>query len=102
MVRQLEVLRQLDDERRSLAPDGLVIEVLPHLTRLGDTHGIWRAVIYSALTEQNADAVIESEIAYQRSLGGHCEWKLFAHDRPADLMKRLEGHGFMPGPCEAV
>lgn len=97
-----EIRRRLDEERRTLARDGEVIEVLPDVTRLRAADGSHHNVIYSALTGDTADAVIEREVEHHRRLGVAFEWKLYAHDRPADLLDRLRGRGFDVGPVEAV
>ena len=96
------VLRQLDAERRTLVRDGEVIEVLPSVTRLRPDDGAYHAVVYSRMTAATADAAIEEEVAHYRALGSGFEWKVYAHDRPADLMDRLARHGFTVGPREAV
>ena len=102
-IHREELLKLLDHDRRSIAHDGLQLQALPHVTRIAAPDGSWRAVIHSALDETNADAIIAQEVEHCLSIGAeHCEWKLFAHDRPADLMHRLERHGFVPGALEAV
>ncbi len=63
------------------------------------------AVLYARIDATNADAVIEHEIAYFKSLGiaDEFEWKLFGHDQPADLRERLIRHGFaVVEPADAV
>jgi len=59
-------------------------------------------VIHSRLTEADADAAIEGELAYFRALGRDFEWKLYSHDRPADLKSRLAARGFSIGEDEAL
>jgi len=59
-------------------------------------------VIHSRLAETEADAAIEGELGYFRALGKGFEWKLYSHDRPADLKARLAAHGFKIGEDEAV
>jgi hypothetical protein len=51
-------------------------------------------IVYSQLTEANAEAVIEREIAYFRELGRILEWSAFAHDSLPDLHQRLAAYGF--------
>ena len=97
-----QVRRRFDSERRVLARDGLVLEVLPAVSRLRTADGSRRAVIFSSLSECNAEAAITGEIEHHRGLGVGFEWKVFGHDGPADLLKRLEARGFEVGPCEAV
>lgn len=51
-------------------------------------------IIYNTVSEENADAVIEREIAYFRELNRQLEWKVYDHDPLPDLHLRLEAHGF--------
>ena len=97
-----KVLEQLDHERRHLARDGEVLDILPDLTRLRAADGSHHTVIYAALDVHTADAAIAREVAHHRALGASFEWKLYAHDRPADMLRRLERSGFEIGPREAV
>ena len=62
----------------------------------------WSALLWSDLDESNADAVIARVAARLRGLSGHAEWKLYGHDRPADLADRLRAAGFTPEDEEAV
>jgi GNAT superfamily N-acetyltransferase len=59
-------------------------------------------IIHSRLTEEDADWAIETELAYFRGLGRGFEWKLYSHDRPADLKARLAAKGFSIGEDEAI
>lgn len=59
----------------------------------------WAGVIWSDLDESTADAAIAEQIA---AFGGAFEWKLYAHDRPADLAARLLRAGFEPEDSEAL
>jgi hypothetical protein len=96
------VLDRLDAERRGLARDGEVIEVLPSVTRLRPADGAYHAVVYSSLTPDNANDVIAEQVRHYRLLGAKFEWKVYSHDRPHDLLDRLARHGFTVGPKEAV
>ena len=93
---------QLDRERRTLARDREVVDILPHVTRLRGADGSYHTVTFSSLAGDTADAVIEAELAHHRGLGVAFEWKVYAHDRPADLRERLARRGFAVGPQEAV
>ena len=93
---------RLDLERRRLARDGEVVEVLPHVTRLRPADGAYHTVIFSALDAVDADAVIAEQVDHYRRLAAGFEWKVYAHDRPADLRDHLARHGFAVGPQEAV
>lgn len=94
------IRRRLDDERRYLARDGETVHVLPNLTRVVRNPLRW--VSWSSLDETNADEVIANEILYHRAANVGFEWKLYGRDRPADLPARLQRHGLVPGPPEAV
>src|SRR4051812_38909254 len=102
MVDLSEVLTRLDFERRHLAADEEVVEILPSVTRMRTRDSRHFAVSFSSLTEDNADAAIDGETTHHRGLGVGFEWKLFAHDKPADMLERLKRRGFAVGPLEAV
>lgn len=82
------------DSRREVTP-----EVVRHVDLSAFRQG---HVIYSQLTEANADDVIREQVAYFESLGQNFEWKLYEHDRPSDLKERLEARGFTVEEGEAV
>lgn len=97
-----EVLHLLDQDRRDLAHDGEVTERLPLLTRLRAANRAFHSIAYSSLQPATADEAIAGEIEHHRRLGVTFEWKLYAHDAPADLLDRLAVRGFSIGPREAV
>ena len=96
------ILSRLDAERRALCRDGEVIETLPAVTRLRPADGAYHAIIFSSLTPDTADEVIAEQVEHYRALGAAFEWKVYSHDRPADLPERLRRQGFVVGPREAV
>lgn len=96
------VLGVLDSERRSLAYAGTLLEVRPGVTRSHAADGSHHSVVFSSLRAEDADAIIDEEIAHHRQLGVPFEWKAYAHDPPPDLLARLERHGFEIGEQEAV
>lgn len=57
---------------------------------------------YSALNEENVDAEIEAQIRYFTEKGVGFEWKVYDHDQPADLRKRLTMQGFEMEDPEAL
>jgi hypothetical protein len=59
-------------------------------------------VTWSKLSAENADSAIAAEVAHWRGLGRGFEWKLYDYDQPADLIERLERHGFSIGAGEAI
>jgi GNAT superfamily N-acetyltransferase len=60
----------------------------------------WTGILWSDLDETTADAAIGAQIQFFE--GGEFEWKLYAHDRPADLGERLHRAGFVPEESEAL
>lgn len=96
------VRRQLDLERRTLAQEGCVLEILPHVSRLRCIDRGRDVVSFSSLTEDLADEIISEQATYYRALTTEVEWKVYRHDRPPDLLQRLERHGFEAGVRETV
>ncbi|AWT41388.1 MULTISPECIES: GNAT family N-acetyltransferase [Streptomyces] len=100
-----EVLALYDREmRREARPDGpgTRIERTGTVVRqTGPAHG-WNGVLWSGLDEAGADAAIAEQIAHFTGLGREFEWKVYGHDRPADLGKRLVAAGFTAEPWEAL
>ncbi|UED87296.1 GNAT family N-acetyltransferase [Streptomyces profundus] len=83
--------------RREAAPDepGARVERAGRVVRQvnGDSGG--GVVLWSDLASAaDADAAIAEQLAYFGALGRSFEWKLYAHDRPADLGERLTAAGF--------
>ena len=60
------------------------------------------AIIYSQLSEENADEIIRRQIAYFEGMGQNFEWKLYDFDQPLDLKDRLAAHGFIIEEAEAI
>ncbi|MFC8146271.1 GNAT family N-acetyltransferase [Streptomyces paradoxus] len=69
--------------------------------QVASPHG-WNGIVWSALDEAGADAAITAQIGHYTALGLDFEWKLYGHDRPADLGRRLRAAGFTPGPEETL
>ncbi|SCE37611.1 Acetyltransferase (GNAT) family protein [Streptomyces sp. DvalAA-14] len=62
-------------------------------------------MLWSALDEDTADAAIAEQVRWlagPEGVGREFEWKLYAHDRPADLGARLLAAGFTPEPAETL
>ncbi|MGW0770538.1 GNAT family N-acetyltransferase [Streptomyces sp. NPDC002676] len=92
------------DMRERARPDGpgARIERAGAVVRqVADTHG-WNGVLWSGLDAQGADLAVEEQIAYFTGLGRDFEWKLYGHDRPADLGARLAAAGFRAEPEETL
>jgi GNAT superfamily N-acetyltransferase len=95
------VLTAFDEQmrRRPVHGPGVRVEVDGGVTRTVLTDGSWSSVVWSDLAADDADAVIAAEAARAT---GDLEWKLYSHDRPADLPERLAAAGFAPEPVETV
>jgi GNAT superfamily N-acetyltransferase len=92
-----EVLALYDKEqRREIEFPGMRRDVLPNLVRYVRPMPGMSFVLYSDLDEANVDATIDEQLAYFRREGLQFEWKVYAHDRPADLADRLIAQGFEP------
>jgi GNAT superfamily N-acetyltransferase len=90
--------------RRDAPPDtpGARVERTGDIVRQTASDGGWNGVLWSDLTAGTADAAIAEQVAHFAALGHPFEWKLYAHDRPADLARRLRTAGFAPGPGETL
>ena len=59
--------------------------------------GLWNVVLAWDLPDAGAAAVaVAEQAAYARAAGVQLEWKLYAHDRPADLASVLDAPGSLP------
>ena len=100
-----ELLAEFDRRvRRGARPDGpgAVVELVDGVLRQTAPAPGWSAVLWSGLDEAGADAAIAAQVAHYTALGLDFEWKLYAHDRPADLGARLLAAGFTAEPQEAL
>ncbi|MEU6508234.1 GNAT family N-acetyltransferase [Streptomyces sp. NPDC046942] len=99
------VLARYDRDMRERArPDGpgARIERAGAVVRqVADAHG-WNGVLWSALDAAGADRAIREQIDHFTALGRDFEWKLYGHDRPADLGARLTAAGFRAEPEETL
>ena len=98
--------RQLRREARSAGAGDRVErvgDVVRHLsTGDGSTGDGWATVVWSDLDDATADAAIAAQVRHFTDLGREFEWKLYAHDQPADLADRLDAAGFVPEPAETL
>jgi GNAT superfamily N-acetyltransferase len=62
----------------------------------------WNGVIWSSITETDADAVIAAQIQRFAGASRDWEWKHYSYDQPADLSARLRAAGFVPDQPETV
>lgn len=58
--------------------------------------GLWNCILYSELDAETADSEIAEQVDYFRRRGASFEWKVYGHDRPSDLDRRLAEAGFEP------
>jgi len=91
------------DQRRAVEYATTRREVTPRVVRhLDTTSPRTGAIIYSDLDESNVEETIREEVRFFESLGRTLEWKVYDHDRPADLKDRLERYGFKIEEVEAI
>ncbi len=94
--------RQLRRDLVAEAPD--VIERAGSVVRQVGAGDAWTGVIWSDLGEDGAaaDAAIAEQVRHFTESRSEFEWKLYAHDRPADLGERLAAAGFTAEEPETV
>ncbi|MCX4986264.1 GNAT family N-acetyltransferase [Streptomyces sp. NBC_00572] len=95
---ELQHLRDLYDRqlRREARPDGpgcRIDRVGDVVRQTGPAHA-WNGVLWSGLDAAGADRAIAGQLDHYRAEGLSFEWKLYAHDTPADLGDRLLAAGF--------
>ncbi|MFF7116931.1 GNAT family N-acetyltransferase [Streptomyces albogriseolus] len=94
--------RETRQGARADGPDDVVEHVGRVVRRTAPAHG-WNGVVWSGFTSaEEADAAITEQIAHYTARGLPFEWKLYAHDLPADLGRRLVAAGFTPGSDETL
>ncbi|MFD6415449.1 GNAT family N-acetyltransferase [Streptomyces sp. NPDC060194] len=100
-----EVLALFDRRmRREAVPDGpdTRVERVGGVVRsVGPAHA-WNGVLWSDLTPATADGAVAEQAAFYAGRGLTCEWKLYSHDRPDDLGRRLAAAGFEAEPAESL
>jgi len=97
-----DILALYDEEQRiNIEYPGVLKERRPHVIRYVSESGGPHFILYSRLAGADVEAVIVEEQAYFSPLG-EVEWKVYAHDRPADLRQRLVARGFEAEEPEAV
>ena len=95
---------QLRPEIPDPVPAGVTVERDGPLVRiLGlDQGGFLTYRTLDGLAGAELDALIARQVEYFRQRGMSVEWKLNAHDEPADLADRLVAAGFVPEDRETV
>jgi len=95
-------LARYDEERRQSVEPGLRREELPGLIRLTFDREQFSTIIWTDLEPETADQTIDEQIHYVERVGHEFEWKVFAHDRPPDMVERLRNRGFDIDEPEAI
>ncbi|MEU5364145.1 GNAT family N-acetyltransferase [Streptomyces sp. NPDC005925] len=93
--------RDLREQARPDAPGAHVERCGNVVRQTAPAHG-WNGVLWSRLDAAGADAAIAGQIAHFTRLRREFEWKVYGHDRPAGLGRRLTRAGFVPGPVETL
>lgn len=91
-----------DRSRRTGTETGMRREELPGLVRQIDVVGAASAIISTDVADADIERVIDEQVAYFEAIGHELEWKVFSHDRPADLVERLRQRGFDIDETEAI
>lgn len=100
------VLAAFDGQvRRATRPDGsgARIEADGRVVRWLSAGGRgWSGIAWSQLSDRDADQVIAAQVACFAARGEPFEWKLYDHDRPPDLGRRLAAAGLVAGEPETL
>ena len=101
MADPADILPLFDAERRAdpLPEPGVHHERIGGILRATGSHN-WIAC--AGLETAEVDAAIATQASYFRSLGVEVEWKVYGHDRPAGLGRRLAAAGFEPDEPETL
>ena len=92
-----ELLSLYDSElRREVEITRMRREVLPGVVRYVEYGNLGGFVSWTDMNAADPDRVIDAQIAYFSPIVADFTWKVFTHDRPADLGARLEVKGFTP------
>jgi len=99
-----EELRRLydHDQRINFEEPGVRRDVTSYTVRQINEREPQSFLLYSNLTSENADQVIDDEIVYFEGIGHSFEWKHYSHDMPLDLIERLHQRGFEIGDPETI
>ena len=98
-----EILELFDrDQRREVTHPAMRREAVGGVVRQINEAGRSSTIIYSDLDPGGLDDAVQAQIAYFSRIGHELEWKVYTHDRPADLRERLAAYGFTAGDPEAL
>lgn len=95
------LLARFDAEMRRNPPAGAGtrIERAGRVVRERGSHNLIVAWDFGAA---DTESVVAGEAAFFRALAEDVEWKVYAHDRPENLVAALAAHGFEPEERETV
>ncbi|GKU77461.1 GNAT family N-acetyltransferase [Paenibacillus sp. L3-i20] len=96
----LEVFNR--EQRIDIEYPGSMREVDGPVVRQVSLTGTRHYITYSNLNEEQADAIIDAQIAYFKARGEQFEWKLYDYDQPTNLQEKLRARGFDIGEAEAL
>ncbi|MFG2502969.1 GNAT family N-acetyltransferase [Streptomyces sp. NPDC048441] len=93
--------RQIRRDAQTDSPGARVERAGAVIRQTGAPHD-WNGVHWADVDAATADSVIAEQVRYFTAAGREFEWKLYSHDRPADLADRLRAAGFVAEPPETV
>lgn len=99
---EISILRLFDEERQRIPDDDITFSSTRYLVRAIDSHGSWAGIVYSCFPEEETERVITGEIEFFAKLNRGFEWKVYSHDKPANLLAELGRRGFQIGEEEAL
>jgi GNAT superfamily N-acetyltransferase len=88
--------------RDPAAEAGSEVERDGQVTRVVSAGDGWNGVLWSDLTEVDADRVIAAQVSRFADVGRPWEWKYYSYDQPADLPGRLTAAGLAAEPAETL
>lgn len=102
-MKRQQLIALFDREQRiEIEYPDMIKEVLPHVIRFRRPAPGMNFILYSQLNEDNVEGIIDEQVADMRQFNQPYEWKVYAHDQPADLKDRLVAKGFSLEEPEAV
>lgn len=103
MFDQQAILQLYDREQRiEIEFPDMEKHVGPHVVRFARPQPGMSFVLYSRLEEATADEVIDEQLRFFAATQQPFEWKVYSHDRPADLVDRLVARGFVTEEPDAI
>ncbi|MGW2225870.1 GNAT family N-acetyltransferase [Streptomyces formicae] len=93
--------RQMRRDARSDSATSRIERIDGVVRQIGSAHD-WNGVLWADIDAATADAVIATQVRDYTAAGREFEWKLYSHDRPADLAQRLVAAGFVADPTETL